>query len=52
MYLDIGLCGVIVGLVLEIERVEPLVLRKVESKVQVRTTLDCFCQCTCITLKG
>ena len=25
MYLDVGLCGVVVGLVLEIERVEPLI---------------------------
>ena len=38
--LDIGLCGEVVCLVLEIERVEPLKLCKVEAKMQVCIALD------------
>ena len=34
-HLDVGLGSVIVGLVLEVERVEPLVLREVQTKVKI-----------------
>ena len=39
--------GEVVGLVLEIERVEPLKERVVESKLQLGVVLDCICQLTC-----
>ena len=34
-HLDVGLGSEVVGLVLEVERVEPLVLREVQTKVEI-----------------
>ena len=49
-YLDVGLCGEVVCLVLEIERVEPLIEREVETKVKIRMTPDSLRQSTYKTL--
>ena len=45
-YLDVILCFKAVILVLKIKRVIPLVLGKVDTKMQIRTTLDCLSYCT------
>ena len=42
LYLDIILCFKAVVLVLEKERMVPLKLRKVDTKMQIRTALDCL----------
>ena len=47
-YLDIILCFIAIGLVLEIERMVPLKVGKVDTKMQIRTTLDCLSHCTCM----
>ena len=44
---DKVLRGEVVGLVLEIERVEPLKERMVESKLQLGVVFDCTGQLTC-----
>ena len=46
MYLDVCLRGEFVLLVLEIERVEPLIEREVEAKVNIWMTSHCFSKCT------
>ena len=47
-YLDIVLCLVAVVFIFEIEWVVPLKLGEVYTKMQLRSTLDSFCHCTCI----
>ena len=47
MYLDICLCGEVVCLVLQVERVEPLKQGEIETKVKIWVTPDSLCQCTC-----
>lgn len=39
-----------VVLVLEVEKVVPLKLGEVYTKMQIWTTLDGFCHCTCIIM--
>ena len=42
MYLDVCLCGEVVCLVLQVERVEPLKQGEVETKVKIWVTPNCF----------
>ena len=48
-YLDISLRSITIGLVLQVERVIPLKVREVDSKVEISTTFHCLCKCTCNT---
>ena len=45
-YLHVILCFKAVVLVLEVERMVPLVLGKVHTKMQISTTLNCLSHCT------
>ena len=45
-YLDIILCFIVIALVLEVERMVPLKLGKVDTKMQIRTTPDSLSHCT------